>query len=104
MTLYIVSRHPTTVDFLSEILGKWEDNIIVMDHLDSTDSIPLGAKVAGNLPLTMIAELVNKRRCTFYYVSVEIQREMRGKELDFETLKKYAKIYKINRISLEQVY
>jgi len=104
LTLFIISRHKATQEFLTELLGKWEDNVIILEHLDDIKQIPLMAKVAGNLPINMIAELVNKRRCTFYYVSLEVPKELRGKELDFETLKKYAKIYKITHISLEQVY
>ncbi len=104
MTLFIISRHLATIDFLVEVLGKWEDNVVILEHLDDVNRIPMMAKVAGNLPIHMIADLVNKRRCTFYYVSIDVPKELRGKELDIEDLKKYAKIFEIKHISMRQVF
>ena len=100
-TLYIISRHKATIDYLIDKLGKDRD-VVILEHLNSSDDIPAGVDVAGNLPVGLIAELVRKG-CCFYYVSLKVPPELRGKELSREEVEKHISLLKINKLEVEEV-
>jgi len=95
--IVIVSRHPATIEFLKEKLP----NAKVIEHLNGPDDISFGALVFGNLPLHMVEQLLQKG-CRFIMVSLNIPRELRGKELSREELEKYIELYEIRRLKLEK--
>jgi len=83
----IVSRHKSTVEFLSKLLGRHSIEFDVRDHVSVEDlkGYPL---VLGNIPVSMIVE----SEVPFYIqVNLEIPRELRGKELSHEELSRHCK-------------
>ena len=97
MEVVIVSRHPATVNYLKTVFPEAK----VVSHISSIDEIPNGSLVIGNLPIHMIAELI-KKGCRFVLVSLEIPRELRGKELSESELRKYMKLLEISKLELSE--
>jgi len=78
----VVTRHPALVDLLRE-LGMVADGVQVLTHASAEDVA--GKHVAGVLPhsLSCLCE-------TFTEVPLKLTPELRGKELDLETLRSIA--------------
>ena len=94
----IVSRHKSTVEYLKTIFGNAE----VVDHLTPEDIEKIKGKiVVGNLPIDMIAELL-KNGNRFVLVTLNVPRELRGKELSLKEVKKYCKLYEIVDLKLSE--
>ena len=91
----IVSRHPATVNLLKSRFPEAE----VVSHM-TEDNIPENALVIGNLPIEMIAKVLEKGN-RFVSVVLNIPPEMRGKELSEEELKKFAKFVEVKKLELE---
>ena len=85
MKALIVSRHKSTIELLSKLLGKHGIPFDVKDHVDVRDLENYDI-VVGNLPLTYIITSAIP-----YYIQVvlEVPRELRGKELGYDELMKY---------------
>ena len=96
MKVVIVSRHPGTINLLK---SKFPDAEII-SHM-TEDSIPENALVIGNLPIEMVAKVLEKGN-RFVSVVLNIPPEMRGKELSEEELKKFAKFIEIKKIEIEE--
>lgn len=94
MKVVIVSRHPATVNLLK---SKYPDAEII-SHM-TEDNIPSNALVIGNLPIEMIAKVLEKGN-RFVSVVLNIPQELRGKELNEEELKKYAKFIEVKRLEI----
>jgi len=84
----IVSRHKSTQEFLSKILEKHGIPYDIVEHVDNPRILEGYYLVLGNIPLTLLLKTSVK-----YYiqVSLEIPKELRGKELGIEELVKYAR-------------
>jgi len=97
MKVYIVSRHPGTIEYLKRFYPDAE----VINHLKSPDDIPSGSLVIGNLPLTVVARL-KERGVRYVQVNLEVPPELRGKELDVNELEKYVKLVEIKELKIEE--
>jgi len=93
----VVSRHEGTI----KLLKKHFPDAEVIDHLNDVSEIPKGSLVIGNLPLPMIEEIL-KRGSRFVIVSLNIPRELRGKELTEEELKKFAEFIEVEDLKLKK--
>lgn len=82
MNEVIVTRHPALVELLRE-RGIIEGNATVLEHATPADV--QGKDVIGVLPLSLAA-LAN----SVTEIPLALTAEMRGKELDLETLRKIA--------------
>jgi len=78
----VVTRHPALVDYLREIKFVG-DNAEITDH--ATPEMVAGRHVIGVLPHSLSCLAV-----TFTEVPLRLTPELRGKELDLETLRKIA--------------
>jgi len=96
--IVVVSRHKGTIDYLKSKLG----DVQVIEHLTSVEQIPKNSVVIGNLPINMIEEVI-KRGNEFILVTLDIPKELRGKDLDVNEVKKYVKFYKVKKLELEEV-
>jgi len=96
MRVVIVSRHPATVKYLKNIWPEAE----VIDHLDDPRRFK-NCLLVGNLPLPMVAELLRNGN-RFVMVTLNVPKELRGKELGEEELKKYMKLYEITKLELSE--
>ena len=96
MRVVIVSRHPATVKYLKNIWPEAE----VVDHITDPGKYR-NCLLVGNLPLPMVAELLRNGN-RFVMVSLNVPKELRGKELGEEELKKYVKLYEITRLELSE--
>lgn len=78
----VVTRHPALVEYLREI-GVANEKTQVVEH--ATPETVRGKHVAGVLPhnLSCLCE-------SFTEIPLSLTPEMRGKELDIETLRKIA--------------
>ena len=89
----VVTRHPALVEYLRE-LGMVADAVQVITHVSAEDVA--GKHVAGVLPhsLSCLCE-------TFTEVPLKLTPELRGRELDIETLRSIAGqpvTYKVTRL------
>jgi len=96
MKVVIVSRHEATVNYLK----KRFPNADVISHM-SDPSEYRNCLIIGNLPINVIDTLL-KNGNRFVMVSLDIPKELRGKELNEEELKKYMKLYEIKELKLEE--
>lgn len=89
----IVTRHPALVQYLQE-LGLADEGVEVVEH--ATPEIVKGKNVCGVLPHSL--SCLTK---TFTEIPLNLTPELRGKELDLNTLRKIAGApvtYKVERI------
>jgi len=100
--VYIVSRHASTVEVLRELFKDSNTEVIVRDHINDINEIEDNSIVIGNMPLELMSQLKNNKNCTVFIVSLNIPRELRGKELSKEELLKYMKIYEVTKIKLTE--
>lgn len=84
MTTWFVSRHAGAVDWIRR-QGYALDRIV--DHLEAAH-IAAGDIVIGNLPLNLAAQ-VCARGARLFVLVVDLPRELRGRELDADTLERY---------------
>jgi len=96
MKVVIVSRHKGTIDYLK----KRYPNAEVVNHIDDPKKFK-DSLIIGNLPLHMVSEVL-KNGNRFVMVSLDIPRELRGKELNESELKEYIKLYEIKKLELEE--
>ena len=96
MKVVIVSRHEATVNYLK----KRFPNADVISHM-SDPSEYRNCLIIGNLPINVIDTLL-KNGNRFVMVSLDIPKELRGKELGEEELKRYAKFYEVRKLELEE--
>jgi len=96
MKVVIVSRHEGTIDYLK----KRYPNAEVVNHIDDPKKFK-DSLIIGNLPLHMVSEVL-KNGNRFVMVSLDIPRELRGKELNESELKEYIKLYEIKKLELEE--
>jgi len=82
MTKIIITRHPALADYLRE-QGLVGDGVEVLTHASVEDV--RGRHVYGVLPLFLAAEAARVTE-----IPLALTPEMRGKELDIETLRKIA--------------
>lgn len=99
--IYVISRHKSTIDYIIDRFGRNKD-VVILEHLKDASEIPEGSEVFGNLPIEMIAKLI-ERGCVFHVVSLEIPKELRGKELGIDEIRKYAKIIRIDELKISYV-
>jgi putative CRISPR-associated protein (TIGR02620 family) len=78
----VVTRHPALVDYLREI-GLIDGEAEVVDH--ATPELVTGRHVIGVLPHSLSC-----LTASFTEVPLRLTPELRGKELDLETLRKIA--------------
>ena len=95
--MIVVSRHRGTIEYVKMFFPDAE----VIEHLTDVNDIPRGSIVIGNLPITLINRIL-ERGCRFIYVSLNIPKEMRGRELSIEELDKYIEFIEIKRLELEK--
>ncbi|MFA5387194.1 MAG: CRISPR-associated protein Csx16 [Candidatus Paceibacterota bacterium] len=89
----IVTRHPGLVDYLRE-LGMVGDGVEIIDH--ATPEAVTGRHVCGVLPHSLSCLCA-----TFTEVPLRLTPELRGKELDLDTLREIADepvTYRIEKI------
>jgi putative CRISPR-associated protein (TIGR02620 family) len=82
MTKLVVTRHPALVDYLREI-GLIDGDAEVTDH--ATPELVTGRHVIGVLPHSLSC-----LTASFTEVPLRLTPELRGQELDIETLRKIA--------------
>ena len=90
----VVTRHPGLVDYLRE-LGLVDDGVEVLTH--ATPDAVMGRHVCGVLPHSLSC-----LTASFTEVPLRLTPELRGKELDLETLRAIAGkpiTYKVEVIS-----
>ena len=84
MTIYIVTRHCASREWILNNLPHSTDETIVQSHLDP-NVIQQGDVVVGVLPLHIIAQIYDKGG-TFYAFDIVIDKNLRGKELSKKDL------------------
>lgn len=84
MTTYIITRHMGSVQWIKNNLPNPQDKTIVQPHLDPNIIHP-GDMVIGVLPLHIIADIGTKG-ADFYSLDITCPPELRGRELDLQTL------------------
>lgn len=82
MTTYFVTRHPGARDWAAEE-GFPVD--LVVDHLD-VQAIAVGDTLIGSLPVNLAAE-VCARGGAYLHLSIDLPRELRGKDLTAEQMR-----------------
>jgi len=90
----VVTRHPGLVEYLRE-LGLVGDDVEIIDH--ATPEKVAGRHVCGVLPHSLSC-----LTASFTEVPLRLTPELRGKELDLETLRKVAGApvtYRVERIT-----
>lgn len=98
----IVSRHKSTIQLLKQILQPIDIDVDVVEHIDNPEILAKYPIVIGNLPLSMYARLPEPKRPELFLVSLEIPRELRGRELGIEELKKYVTITAVVHIAVAE--
>lgn len=78
----IVTRHPGLVDYLRE-LGMVDNGVEIIDH--ATPEAVTGRNVCGVLPHSLSC-----LTASFTEVPLRLTPELRGKELDLDTLREIA--------------
>ena len=96
MKVVIVSRHKGTIDYLK----KRYPNAEVVNHIDDPKKFK-DSLIIGNLPLHMVSEILRNGN-RFVLLTLNVPQELRGKELGEEELKRYAKLYEIKELKLEE--
>jgi len=96
MKVVIVSRHEGTINYLK----KHYPNAEVVNHIDDPKKFK-DSLIIGNLPLHMVSEIL-KNGNRFVMVSLDVPKELRGKELNESELKEYIKLYEIKKLELEE--
>ena len=96
MRVAIVSRHESTIKFV-KVMFK---DATVFEHISDVDMLKDFDLIIGNLPLPLVAKLkeMGKR---FVMISLNIPRELRGKELTLDELKKYAEMIEIEELKIK---
>lgn len=84
MTTYIITRHTASVQWIKKNLPNPQDETIVQPHLNP-DIIQKKDTVIGVLPLHIIADIITKG-ANFYSLNIDCPPELRGRELDLQTL------------------
>ncbi|ERF77488.1 CRISPR-associated protein Csx16 [Gallibacterium anatis] len=82
MTTWFISRHPGAIEWAKQQqlkIDRWES------HLDNLNEINEGDIVMGTLPIHIAAE-VCKKGAKFYFLSIDLPINFRGKELDREQM------------------
>lgn len=92
-----MSRHKGTIDYFREKLG----DIDVKEHVNSLEELIDYDVIIGNLPITAIA-LLKEMGKRFILISLEVPRELRGKELSKEELEKYMKLVEIEELKIKE--
>lgn len=84
MTTYIITRHTASIQWIKNNLPNAQDTIVIQSHLNP-DSIQKKDTVIGVLPLHIIAD-ITARGADFYSLDITCPPELRGKELNLQTL------------------
>jgi len=92
MRVAIVSRHKDTISLLKTMFDPVYDKIDVFEHIEDPEQLDNYDVIAGNIPLSMF---LRTRATHLILVSLNIPRELRGKELSLNELKKYAEFVAI---------
>lgn len=83
MSVYVVTRHPGAVQWLTEHLQS--SDVRVLAHLDAMD-FRNGDIVCGVLPIAWAARIC-AAGAEAHVMSMDVPPELRGHELDVEQLK-----------------
>ncbi|MDG6882239.1 putative CRISPR-associated protein, VVA1548 family [Phocoenobacter uteri] len=83
MKTYFISRHQGAIDWIK---SQQIDVDQFVDHLDM-DMVKQGDTVIGTLPIHLAAQ-VCKKGAKFYFLSVNVTKEQRGRELNKNELVK----------------
>lgn len=96
MRVAIVSRHKSTIDFVKAMFR----DVTVLEHVNDIEELKDFDLIVGNLPLPMVAEIkrMGKR---FVMVSLNIPKELRGKELTLEELHKFAELIEVEELKIK---
>ena len=97
MKVAIVSRHKSTVELVRE---RFRD-VEVFEHVSDIDALKGFDLVIGNLPLHMVAEL-KEAGVRYVMVSLELPRELRGRELNIEELRKFVKFVEVESLKIKE--
>jgi len=92
MRVAIVSRHKDTRFLLKTLFDPVHDKVDEIEHVDDPKQLDNYDVVAGNIPLSMF---LRTRASNLILVSLNIPKELRGKELSLNELKKYAEFVAI---------
>ena len=92
MKVAIVSRHKDTVKLLKCLFHPVHDKIDEIEHVEDPKQLDNYDVIAGNIPLSLFLRTEAKH---LILVSLNIPRELRGKELSLNELKKYAEFVAI---------
>lgn len=85
MKTYFVSRHLGALQWAQQNNIDFDEHI---EHLDVNKINPTDV-VIGSLPVNLAYEVCRRGGC-YFNLSLEIPQNLRGKELDTETLMKYS--------------
>jgi len=118
--LVIVSRHSSTRELLSNLAnmiaeriygeGAKFDAILSLDHIDEEVIEDLGSRpdfkyvFAGNFPPEIQLKLMAAFRAPLVLVSMNLPKELRGKDLGIQELQKYMKLYVYYEIKGMQIF
>ncbi len=87
MKTVLVSRHPGTVEFITDLCRERGIVIdLVVSHLNNTIEIGPNDLVIGNLPVSTIAELTSIK-ARYLHLDITVPIGLRGKELSKSQLK-----------------
>ena len=81
MTTYFVSRHTGAEQWISQQGIEIDEKI---DHIDPA-IVKCGDTVIGSLPVNLVAE-VYKRGGRYFHLTLDMPREIRGKELTVDDM------------------
>ena len=82
MVVYLITRHPGSLDWLKNRFGE---PVVYREHLDHIQQIKQGDTVVGTLPVNLIAEVCN-RGARYWHLEISIPQSLRGKELTVQQL------------------
>ena len=100
MKALIVSRHRSTVDLLSSVLRDCGIEYEVKEHIANASELTGYDVVLGNIPLSL---LIDSDVDLYIQVNLVLPKELRGKELTLEELKKYVSFIAVKRLYLERL-
>jgi len=92
MRVAIVSRHKDTISLLKTMFDPAYDKIDVFEHIEDPKQLDNYDVIAGNIPLSMF---LRTRATHLILVSLNVPKELKGKELSLNELKKYAEFVAI---------
>lgn len=82
MTVWFVSRHPGAIDWAKKECGLNVDRWVT--HIRSSDVIATDI-VIGTLPIHIAAEIC-ARGAKFYYLTMNLRADQRGRELAMDEM------------------